>query len=978
MQSGGDVRGDETKPSHRVDGAQLPAEDTPTRTLAPAQEVSVPFDAQAPRELAGHRIGRFSVLESLGRGGMGTVVAAYDEHLDRKVAIKVLHENRAGDEDDQQRLWREAQALARFSHPNVVTVHEVGRHRGGVFIAMEFVRGQSLGAWQRTKPGWRAVLDAYVQAGQGLKAAHDVEMVHRDFKPSNVMRTKDGLVKVLDFGLARHETDASPKERVSEVGRRSSISSTLTKSGTVVGTPPYMAPEQHEGEHVDARSDQYGYCVALWEGLTGTRPFFGADFDELLTNKRQGPPRWPTDAPDVPLVVVKALQRGLSPKAEDRWPSMDDLLQVLRWDPSRRRWLWVLGLSVVGLLGLGGTTILAWAKARAERCGGAQAKLEGIWDDSRRAEAETAVLGVDRPYTPDVWSRTEQGLDAYASTWVDMHTEACEATTVRGEQSQQMLDLRMRCLHLASVDLQATVDTLADADPNVVDKAHQLVAELPPVSRCADTGSLETKIEPPLPHEAERVKQARQRLARSRSERAAGRATDALAEIEALTPLLDDVEYGPVQARRALERGRVLDALGEYDAAEVALTKALALASRERLWDELALAAEELMVLVGYRQRRMDEGIRYWPMVQGLSEKDPERFASAHNSLGTILKAQGKYEQAEAELRAALASWEKVLEPHDLDVARVRNNLGVVFFSQGKYEQAAVEYRAAFSLREKALGPDHPVVARSRNNLGATYYSQGKHEQAENEYRAALSSWKNALGAGHPDVARGRNNLGAVLQKQGKYEQAEVEYRAALSSWVKTLGEDHPDVARSRNNLGAVLDRQGKYEEAEAQLRAAVTSWEKTPGAEQRDAAAAHKNLGLLFEKQGRYEEAEAEFRTALASWEKSLGADHPNIVPLLDLLASLLLREGRLDEALPFVNRAWARHQQVGVAPHERAQTAFVLARILWSIDGAEQDRARALELATDAAASYRAATGEHADELMEVEQWLDLHRGP
>ncbi|MEM7153215.1 MAG: tetratricopeptide repeat protein [Myxococcota bacterium] len=938
----------------------------------------MPLDAKAPRELLGHRIGRFSVLELLGRGGMGTVVAAYDEHLDRKVAIKVLHENRAGDEDDQQRLWREAQALARFSHPNVVTVHEVGRHRGGVFVAMEFVRGQSLGAWQRTEPGWRAVLDAYVQAGQGLKAAHEVEMVHRDFKPSNVMRTKDGLVKVLDFGLARHETDASPKERVSEMGRRRPISSSLTESDTVVGTPPYMAPEQHDGEHVDARSDQYGYCVALWEGLTGARPFLGIDFDELLANKQQGAPRWPTDAPDVPPVVVRALQRGLSPKAEDRWPSMDELLRVLRWDPSRRRWRWVLGLSIVALVGLGGTTVFAWAQARAERCGGARAKLASIWDDSRRAEAKTAVLGVDRPYAPDVWSRTEQGLDTYASAWVEMHTEACEATTVRGEQSQQMLDLRMRCLHLASVDLQATVDTLADADPNVVDKAHQLVAKLPPLSRCADTGILETKFELPLPHEAERVKQARQRLARSRSERAAGRATDALAEIEALTPLLDDVEYGPVQARRALERGRVLDALGKYDAAEVALTKALELASREKLWDELALAAEELMVLIGYGQRRMDEGLRYWPMVQGLSEKDPERFASAHNSLGTILKAQGKYEQAETELRAALASWERVPEPHELDVARVRNNLGVVFFSQGKYEQAVVEYRAALSLREKALGPGHPVVARSRNNLGAAYYSQGKHEQAEIEYRSALLSWENALGAGHPDVASGRNNLGAVLQKQGKYERAEVEFRAALSSWAKTLGAEHPDVARARNNLGTVLDRQGKYEEAEAQLRAAVASWEKMPGAEKTDAGVARKNLGLLLEKQGKYEEAEVELRAALASWEKSLGADHPHVVPLLDSLASLLLREGRMDEALQVVNKAWTRHREAGVEPHKRARTAFVLARVLWSIEGAEQDRARALDLAKDAAVSYRVATGQHAEELKEVEQWLDLHRGP
>lgn len=300
------------------------------------------------------RIGRFVVLEAVGHGGMGTVYSAYDEELDRKVAVKVLLEDDLPSEAVRARFRREAQALARLSHPNVVTIHEVGEaEEGRLFLAMEFIRGQSLASWFQTKPPWEEVLEAFMQAGRGLAAAHAAGMVHRDLKPLNLMRSDDGIVKVLDFGLARGTTDDVDDTHDAESlsSSSSALHSSLTRTGAIMGTPAYMSPEQHHGGTIDARSDQYSFCVALWEGLAGSRPLDRPSIAELHLAKLEGPPPWPTSAPSVPRRIVKAVQRGLSTDPADRWPSMEDLLAALATEPTRpRRWWLGLGLGGLGAL----------------------------------------------------------------------------------------------------------------------------------------------------------------------------------------------------------------------------------------------------------------------------------------------------------------------------------------------------------------------------------------------------------------------------------------------------------------------------------------------------------------------------------------------------------------------------------------------------------------------------------------------------
>ena len=305
------------------------------------------------------RIGRYRVEGRLGSGAMGVVYAAVDERLGRKLAIKLLHESFAGDPTGRARLLREAQAMARLRHENVVLIYDVGTHSPPhgvgdeqVFIAMELVEGRTLDRWLREAPAgsrWAPddILSRFLQAGRALSAAHRAGVLHRDFKPENVLVDPTGRVRVLDFGLARALADAD-----AEPDPDDSLSAPLTRTGSILGTPAYMAPEQLRGAPTDARADQFSFCVALYEALYNDRPFTAvARFAPVAVT------HVPKDS-RVPTAVRRALLRGLSELPGDRWPDMDALLAALRPPPRPRR-----GLGLAGVLLIVGAGLGAWAAA---------------------------------------------------------------------------------------------------------------------------------------------------------------------------------------------------------------------------------------------------------------------------------------------------------------------------------------------------------------------------------------------------------------------------------------------------------------------------------------------------------------------------------------------------------------------------------------------------------------------------------------
>ncbi|HVE86942.1 MAG TPA: protein kinase, partial [Myxococcales bacterium] len=414
----------------------------------------------APEPQRGDTLDRFLILGELGRGGMGVVYAAFDPQLDRKVALKLLRPDAgaaaslaAGEQ--RRRLLKEAQALARLSHPHVVRVYEAREVGDQVFVVMELVEGTTLGEWlrERARP-WREVLEVFVKAGHGLHAAHRAGLVHRDFKPENVLIGKDGRVLVTDFGLARVEsmeqTPGTARPAVTAIADPDA----LTRSGALVGTPAFMAPEQWEGAFADARSDQFSFAVALHLGLYGCRPFDGdrtADLRKAVLSGQVPPaPR----GSHVPRWVRRSLLRGLSVTSSDRFPSMAEMLSELSRNPLQR-WRAPLAAAAAVLLVAAGAALGAFrTDPRALLCKGAEQKLAGAWDAPRKAAVQQALLQAHSPYAKDVWAGVERTLDDYAAAWVAMQRDACEATRVRGEQSEAMLDLRGQCLERRARDLE--------------------------------------------------------------------------------------------------------------------------------------------------------------------------------------------------------------------------------------------------------------------------------------------------------------------------------------------------------------------------------------------------------------------------------------------------------------------------------------------------------------------------------------------
>ncbi|MCY1009547.1 serine/threonine-protein kinase [Nannocystis pusilla] len=386
------------------------------------------------------KIGRFRVGETLGQGGMGVVYAADDEQLDRRVALKVIRpEVVARAPGEHGRLVREARALARLSHPNVVQVFEVGEHAGVVFIVMELVPGTTMAHWLAGAPRQSEdILRRFVEAAHGLAAAHRAGIVHRDFKPANALVGEDGRVRIVDFGLARGERLADRTVTTASESEDSASSATAT-TGSLAGTPAYMSPEQLVGAACDARSDQFSFCVALYEALHGSRPF---TVEAILACAQAGgrAPVLP-HAKHMPRWLCRLLTRGLALRAEDRYPAMTRLIAEIEGALGRRRRarMFALGVPAMIAAAVAGHQ-LSPASAEFIGCPAPEAALVGVWDDAGRAAVATAIATTAAPFAPTVRDRVVEALDVYAGVWARARHDACQSSVTPGDQSRPRLE----------------------------------------------------------------------------------------------------------------------------------------------------------------------------------------------------------------------------------------------------------------------------------------------------------------------------------------------------------------------------------------------------------------------------------------------------------------------------------------------------------------------------------------------------------
>jgi serine/threonine protein kinase len=326
-----------TKPAEPAEPADL------RESLAKTAAASPKKGDQLPK---GALIGRYLVTGVLGEGGMGTVYSAYDPDLGRPVAVKLVKFTGEEAESSRARLLHEAQAMARLAHPNVLAVFDAGPFGDELYVAMELVDGPDLFRWLRERPRTRReIFEAFLHAGRGLVAAHQAGMVHRDFKPDNVMVGKDGRVRVTDFGLAHmSELPSWPEPPPAGAGSKAPSTVSQSVSGLISGTPAYMAPEQFAGAPVDARTDQFAFCVSLWEALVGERPFEGKDLVTLRDNVIRGnvrPARAPPGHPGMSGELRRLLLRGLSVRPDDRHRDLQVILGFLRRRLARTRERWL-------------------------------------------------------------------------------------------------------------------------------------------------------------------------------------------------------------------------------------------------------------------------------------------------------------------------------------------------------------------------------------------------------------------------------------------------------------------------------------------------------------------------------------------------------------------------------------------------------------------------------------------------------------
>ncbi len=893
-----------------VDGRHTSPRSASDTALETTDELDAPALPLAGVLRRGDSIGRYTVLEHLGSGAMGIVYAAYDSALDRKVALKLLHARPGHEEGSRraQRLLREAQALAQLTHPNVVTVHDVGTADGRVFLAMEHVQGQTLTRWLEgtaTPRTWGQVLGVMLAAGRGLAAAHAKGLVHRDFKPDNVMIGDDERVRVMDFGLARAGDSESAEasggdldelDALSRGGRRSgelAVAIQITRTGAVLGTPAYMAPEQHLGRAIDARSDQFAYCVTLHEALYGARPFAGESLAALGMAVTRGIVREPPPGRAVPKWLRRVVLRGLSTAPEARFASMEELLRALEHEPRRRRWLavatgsGVLGLSLVGLVLRPSTQ----TDTPAAPCRDVGRHLEGVWDEARAARVAAAMHATGSPVAADTIPRVEERLRRYVDRWVAMRTESCVATRLLGEQSEELLDLRNACLdeRLRSVD--DLVSVLENADAAVVERAVAAVAELPTIEPCADAVALRSGLPPPQdPARSAAVEDLRAALGRARAQGLAGRYEPARRIVTAATSEAEELEYLPLVAEAHALRGELLVDAGEPSAAEQALVRAYFVALQVRHDEVAARVAGQLTYVVGYQLARYDEGSRW-----------------------------GEH---------ALAMGLRVGEDH-LAEADAQHNLGVLADAKGDSDAASRRYERAFALRSRHLPPDHPDLARSINALGNIHLDRGEYEQALARYREALALRERVFGPHHPEVAGALNNVGIILQRQRDYAGARQALERALTIYEGALGMDNPRMTQVLNNLGTVLREGGDPVAAEAQHRRAIRIRERALGPSHPDVGDALVGLGRALSEQGRDAEAEPQHQRALELYERAFGPDHPLVAEALVGLALARLGRGHAAEAEAALSRAMSIFAAKGPATAEAAEAAEIMVRV-------------------------------------------------
>ncbi len=817
----------------RLKGAALEDADAHVDACVACSELVALVAGGMPSEVApGDAIGRYTVIERLGRGAMGVVYLANDPTLDRRVALKLILPGASPSAEDQ--MVKEAQAMARLSHPNVAAVYEVGRAAHGVYLTMEFIAGMTLRQWLFVrKRSIEEIREVFLQAGHGLAAAHDAGLVHRDFKPENVMIGDDRRVRVTDFGLAR-SVDASDD------------------SGRLIGTPAYMAFEQLvEGEATKA-SDQFAYAATLFEAIAGKRPFDGATPTELREAIERGPR---LDAlTHVPTRLRSAIARALDPTPSRRFDELRLLLREIEGRQPRSRVVMVMGAAIVALGIVVARVGFVHSTPPLDVCGAGATRVSASFGHERRqrlGEAFKEALGPNETTLAEaIETRSVAQMNAFTEQWQTAYRSTCEASNVRHEQSDSALDARMRCLDRRLDSFDALAASFEHADRSTVLGATAAVLDLPSIAECSHIeSSIGAEPRPTDPALATRLASNEEKLAVLRATASTTDYASARSEAEAIVSDAVSMGYRPVIAEAEIVASTIARRAGASDAAAKLASDAQLAAEAARADGASARAWLEILAVSGSRGRPAEVEAKA-PQADAAIQRigaPPDLRAAYLLELGLAHTATGKLEAAEPELREALADCETSMGPRSLRVARVLTALGDVARQRGDLEGALALHQRALAIDSEVLGPAHPALARHHHNIAGVLRLLGRRDDALQSYSKAREL-ELVLGARHPAVGLTENSMAIVMLEKGDTAGAEAHLVSALG----ILGDaNDPERALVMMNLGLAEATKRSHEKAIEWFDRALVVLESSLGRDhlrvagaKRSRSASHRALG--------------------------------------------------------------------------------------------------------------------------------------
>jgi tetratricopeptide (TPR) repeat protein len=899
-------------------------------------------DAPGGRPLHAGQVvaGKYTVAEAIGEGGMGVVYRAHDATLGRDVALKVgsrLSPNALA------RAQREAQALARLSHPNVVVVHEIGEVEGRVFVAMELITGGTARDWLRERPRSRAEIVAlYAAAGDGLAAAHAAGIVHRDFKPDNVLVGVDGRPRVADFGLARTAKHASADDDPPGTSPLAEV----TQTGAVVGTRAYMAPEQLAGADVDARADQYAFAAALWEGLAGAR----------------------RDEPGARALSRRdraVLARALADDPVARWPSLAALVTALR-RPRRRR-LEVAALALAVAVSAVAIAAVATRDDAGSRCGDDAAALAPIWSPTRSAAIASALGSAGGA----AWRGLAPHLDRYAADWTAAHHAACVATRVDGAQSDAMLDRRMLCLHTASAQLDAILARLSEGGHAAIENAPDALALLPDLSACADVDALAREPLPPadavmraqIATVTEQIVQVRTAaLWGVKNGATAADPLVAAAEATGWPPLIADARH----ARAALleDAERVDDARAELEGvAQYALQHDV---------DRLAARA---MIDLGQSYADADRvtDARHWiDLARALWSRlgEPDALGSL------VFTAQASVDFNTGNTAAALADTLRATDARRRfqgEDAADHFNLANVYDRLGRGDEAAAENATGRALVEREYGSDHPINVMYLTQAAEIEVTRVRYPAAVAMARRAVAVAEAWYGPDDIHLAKPLRTLGTGLARTGDIAGA----RATDDRLIAILGHSSPDPTRMDYVLydrAYLAIRSGDFRAAAGDCAQVLAHFEARVGDNSPQLIPLLELLGVADRHLGKLDESAQLLGRALALEIATSGAGGPLAINETAELSYTRLAQGRTAEAAALVATALPLLEAgTDIPAMTAAEFHQAYADATWRAGG---DRAKARAHAVLARDGYAALGADYAEQRAASEAWLASHR--